>query len=754
MPNVYLLIDLVVSIALLGLGLTVMLKNSKSELNRIFSLFATCISIWILANYVSNDTKVSPHVATVATYILFFFSYGSAIYLLRFAVTLANNIRAKWFLGRAYLPLLLIGLTALTPLVVAGVKLQGGVYGVQFGPLSWLYFTILVSLVFATIYLLVRDIRRSSGDQKARLKVLFLSLCLTLPFLLLAEFILPVSTGWFGLSNIGILPMLILVYGLFYGIVRYRLFELRLVVVRSLAYVITLGVLLAFYGLLSYYLTKLIPRFHNNLEGVLLQIVLIVFVVLAYAPAKNIFNKLTNKLFYRDAYDPQIFLDQLNQALVANIELEKLLKTCSQIIAGNLKAEYCLFSIKEAGPGEVRVMGTIKKSFNESDVAKASRTIPNLDMNVIVTDYLPPGSDKLKSILLNNDISVLVRLVPAPADAKKGQEGLGYVILGQKRSGNAYTSQDVQLLGIIANELVVAIQNSLHFEEIQRFNITLQQKVDDATRKLRRTNQRLEELDETKDDFISMASHQLRTPLTSVKGYLSMVLEGDAGKVNTTQTEMLHQAFSSSQRMVFLITDLLNVSRIKTGKFVIEAKPVDLSKLVEEEVAQLIETAQVKNIKLTYDKPADFPILMLDETKIRQVGMNFIDNAIYYTSSGGHIKVELIDKPTTVELRIIDDGIGVPKAEQHHLFTKFYRATNARKARPDGTGLGLFMAKKVIAAEGGSIIFESKEGQGSTFGFVFSKAKLKLPTQPPNDKENTETEVKANAPTKSLTPVR
>jgi hypothetical protein len=217
MPNVYLLIDLVVSIALLGLGLTVMLKNSKSELNRIFPLFATCISIWILANYVSNDTKVSPHVATVATYILFFFSYGSAIYLLRFAVTLANNIRAKWFLGRAYLPLLLIGLTALTPLVVAGVKLQGGVYGVQFGPLSWLYFTILVSLVFATIYLLVRDIRRSSGDQKARLKVLFLSLCLTLPFLLLAEFILPVSTGWFGLSNIGILPMLILVYGLFYG---------------------------------------------------------------------------------------------------------------------------------------------------------------------------------------------------------------------------------------------------------------------------------------------------------------------------------------------------------------------------------------------------------------------------------------------------------------------------------------------------------------------------------------------------------
>jgi signal transduction histidine kinase len=107
--------------------------------------------------------------------------------------------------------------------------------------------------------------------------------------------------------------------------------------------------------------------------------------------------------------------------------------------------------------------------------------------------------------------------------------------------------------------------------------------------------------------------------------------------------------------------------------------------------------------------------------------MNFMDNAIYYTPVGGHIKVELIDNPNTVELRVSDNGIGVPKSEQHHLFTKFYRATNARKTRPDGTGLGLFMAKKVIAAQGGSIIFESKDGQGSTFGFVFSKAKLKVP---------------------------
>jgi signal transduction histidine kinase len=231
-------------------------------------------------------------------------------------------------------------------------------------------------------------------------------------------------------------------------------------------------------------------------------------------------------------------------------------------------------------------------------------------------------------------------------------------------------------------------------------------------------------LDETKDEFISMASHQLRTPLTSVKGYVSMVLEEDAGKINKQQRKLLDQAFVSSQRMVYLIADLLNVSRLRTGKFVIDAKPTNLADVIEGEVSQLVETAKARDLTLTYHKPKDFPALNLDETKTRQVIMNFVDNAIYYTPSGGHITINLEDKGKSIEYSVVDDGIGVPKTEQHHLFGKFYRAGNAKKARPDGTGLGLFMAKKVIVAQGGAVIFHSEEGKGSTFGFSFPKAKL------------------------------
>lgn len=291
------------------------------------------------------------------------------------------------------------------------------------------------------------------------------------------------------------------------------------------------------------------------------------------------------------------------------------------------------------------------------------------------------------------------------------------MVIGFLQAPDAISSEEEQLFVRLSDAVGVAVDNKLLFEENQHI-----------VNQLQKTNDKLKALDQAKDEFISMASHQLRTPLTSVKGYLSMVLEGDSGKVTPAQKKLLNQAFGSSQRMVYLIADLLNVSRLRTGKFIIEPIPTNLAEVVESELEQLHETAAARGLKLTYKKPKTFPTLMLDETKTRQVIMNFVDNAIYYTPSGGHIDVKITESKDTIEFTVTDDGLGVPKADQHHLFTKFYRAGNARQARPDGTGLGLFMAKKVIVAQGGSILFKSKEGKGSSFGFTFSKAKLKPPT--------------------------
>jgi signal transduction histidine kinase len=331
-----------------------------------------------------------------------------------------------------------------------------------------------------------------------------------------------------------------------------------------------------------------------------------------------------------------------------------------------------------------------------------------------ITQYLSCTVEDIKRLrkLLDINTVYIVKLVAR-------RQIVGLLAIGFNNTTAQLSKYDTILLDHLSESIGVALDNKLLFDENQH-----------VLKQIQESNEKLKALDEAKDDFISMASHQLRTPLTSVKGYISMVVDGDAGEINPQQHKLLSQAFTSSQRMVYIIADLLNVSRLRTGKFIMNPVPVNLAEMVEQEIGQLKDTAASRELKLNYEKPENFPELMLDDTKTRQVIMNFADNAIYYTPANGTIDIILKDNPNSVELRIKDDGIGVPKSEQHHLFTKFYRAGNARKARPDGTGLGLFMAKKIIVAQYGSLIFESKEGKGSTFGFILSKAKLAKPESP------------------------
>ena len=507
-----------------------------------------------------------------------------------------------------------------------------------------------------------------------------------------------------------------------YSIIKYKMFDIRFVVIRATFYTLTtLTLSLLYVAPVIFLVGHVISGYPFHLTAFIFATVVATFCASFFDVFKKWFNKSTTNLFFRDAYEPEQFIADLNSIMVSTYKIDEMLDKYSHAMCDNLKAEYCVFGINSYSNFAQTHYGTTGVQFSAADITRIRTLVSNVHQKVIITDFLQADFTNLKNILIKNDIAVLARIT---ANIDYENEGLGYILLGAKKSGNAYNGRDIRTISVIVDGLVIAIQNALHFEEIQKFNLTLQQKVDTATIQLRRTNAKLEALDETKDDFISMASHQLRTPLTSVKGYLSMVIDGDAGGVTPMQKKMLNQAFMSSQRMVFLIADLLNVSRLKTGKFVIEPVALDLSEMITQEIGQLRETAKLKSIELKYVKPKKYPQLMLDETKTRQVVMNFIDNAIHYTPAGGHITIELIDKPQSAELRVRDDGIGVPKNEQHHLFTKFYRAVNARRERPDGTGLGLFMAKKVVLAQGGAVLFESKEGVGSMFGFTLPKEKL------------------------------
>jgi len=485
-----------------------------------------------------------------------------------------------------------------------------------------------------------------------------------------------------------------------YAVIYHRLFDLRLFVVRAAAYAFTVSLVTIFYLAPAIWVISRVVKVHLTGYELLGLIAISLVLTIVYRYLRRLFDQITNRVFFRNFYDTQDVLDKLSELLVRTIDVTQIEEGSKKILLGALHATSLGYWLNEGA--DKTVTETLQALFKRGD-------------NLVVLDEHEGVANKLAE-LLKEDVALVVRLRTTHGE-------LGYMTIGFKASGQMYSTQDKRLLSTAADEIAISMQNALHFAEIQNFNLTLQERVQKATLELRKTNEKLKALDETKDEFITMASHQLRTPLTSVKGYLSMVLEGDAGKLNAQQEQLLRQSYASSQRMVFLISDLLNLSRLNTGKFVFEPMPVDLPGVVKSEVEQLAETAKSREVQLVYDGPSVLPKLLLDETKIHQVVMNFIDNAIYYTPAGGTITVSLAETPTAVEFRVKDTGIGVPRAVQHKLFTKFYRAANAQRARPDGTGLGLFMAKKVIVGQGGSVIFDSEEGKGSTFGFRFSKAK-------------------------------
>jgi signal transduction histidine kinase len=213
-----------------------------------------------------------------------------------------------------------------------------------------------------------------------------------------------------------------------------------------------------------------------------------------------------------------------------------------------------------------------------------------------------------------------------------------------------------------------------------------------------------------------MATHQLNTPLTVVDGYLTMVNDGVVSEP-AERKDYLEKTLERVRAMKRMVADFLNVSRIETGKFIIDVEPTDFNKIVSEEVNGLGPSAKTKGVLLQLIPPNHpVPLVEIDEQKTRQAIMNLIDNAIYYTPKG-EVKIYLDSDQDHVTLKVVDNGIGVPEKQKDKLFQKFYRADNARNERPNGNGVGLYLVKRVIEDQGGKIIFESAEGKGSTFGF-------------------------------------
>ena len=712
----------VVAFAVALLGAVTLLSNSRRLPNRIFSALCLFASAYTVINYFADH---DPAHALFWVRTTFFLASFMLLDVLQFTGTFPRILISRswrWWLGALST---IVAIASYSPTFIPAVNIHPARADVIPGPAYWSFLAYVAAYLVGSVVLVAVSLKRSGRMDRERTRYVAAGFLLTAIFLVITNLILPLLQGSNPFAYAGSYSLLIFAGLSSYAMIRHRLFDIRLVVARSLAYLMLLGALGTIYGSAIFAVSKVFftgTAVSGSEQAT--YIVLAILVAFTFQPLQRFFEKVTDRIFFRNRYDSQEVLNQLSTVLVTEMNLERILHDALKIICQDLHIGFGQFMIfKEGRIYKVEHLGPLPDRL---------MIVPNLlklDHNILVADELNGG--ERKHIMESHGIRASARL-------RTHDDLVGFLLLGDKLSGDIYSEQDIELIQIAAKELAVAISNARAYEEIQEFNATLQEKVKHATTRLRTANRHLKELDKAKDEFISMASHQLRTPLTTIKGYLSMILEGDTGSITETQREFIQHSFEGSERMVSLISDLLNVSRLSAGRFLIEQKPTDVAAMIADEIRQLMPHATAKNLYLKFEPPKEVaPLVDLDENKTRQVIMNFIDNAIYYTQTGGvTVRLKLHDGVFRVE--VSDTGIGVPDDAKKHLFTKFFRAGNAQNVRPDGTGLGLYLARRVVEDQGGTIIFESSEGHGSTFGFELpvkgSPAHATAPAPKPEEK--------------------
>ena len=235
-------------------------------------------------------------------------------------------------------------------------------------------------------------------------------------------------------------------------------------------------------------------------------------------------------------------------------------------------------------------------------------------------------------------------------------------------------------------------------------------------RDLLQKNTQLKELDKIKTEFISVAAHQLRTPLSALKWTLGLLIDEHTENLTTEQRSLLMKGFGSNERIIKLINEMLVVTRIESGKIKLTFTPIHIEDLIESVVLDFAGQAHVRKIALSFDRPKErLPFISADSEQVRNVIQNLIENSVRYTPEGGSIRLSASAEGHMIKMTVADTGIGIPAKQQSSIFNKFFRADNATRHRADGSGLGLFIAKSIAEKHGGQLTFESIEGNGSTF---------------------------------------
>ncbi|MBT4277285.1 GAF domain-containing sensor histidine kinase [Candidatus Falkowbacteria bacterium] len=517
-----------------------------------------------------------------------------------------------------------------------------------------------------------------------------------------------------------------------YAITRYRLMDIR-VVIRKGAVIFSALVILIAVSAPSVLLVGRLINYDINLFIFFIAIAIFSLCVLAFIPLKNLLEKFFNKYFFASLYTEENILRDLIRKIPEVLNIQQLIDLIVDNTQKALQIEkLSLWSV------DLRKNEFIPLKLVGCKKDERLQFIKNKSLTKYLSKFPEPLvlqeiDEKIKQSIDQQEIKCLLNIkkssngsgleIILPLVVKK--DLIGIIFLGPKIDNAAYSNQDINVLRIISNQSAVALENASLYRETQMFGEKMKEEVRKATAKLRKMNKQLKKLDKAKSEFISIASHQLRTPITAIRGYLSMILEGDYGRLTKGPSEALRKVGKSSDRMAGLVEDLLNISRIESGRMVFTFQKSNLENFTKNIIEEFKPMVKEKGLKLKYLCFKNMPEVNIDETKIKEVVSNLIDNAIKYTEKGNvtlELKTIIENKKKYALISVSDTGMGVEKEDLSSIFQKFRRGKKVTLVHTEGLGLGMYFSRKVVEAHKGKIWVESEgTGKGSTF---FVKLKI------------------------------
>lgn len=726
---------IVVAILNVFLAAVIYFRNKRSEINLSFSAFAFSVGLW---SFVIASYRISQNL-------------GTAMFLMRSSYIVALAIGASFFYFSLVFPIknrsynfvkVILSFFFFGFIVVAFIPnlltkyIIVHLWGkeVVLGWSGYLLFTLFfVSTFVVGLIILWKKFFTNSGIVKKQL--LFIALSVSIAGLFGILFNLFFASPF--LQNFkyiwaGPLFTTVIVGAITYAIIRHRLLDIRLFVIRSILYTLTVIMVGGLFTLIVFSLGENILG--STFWGVIIGSVII---SLGLEPLLHFLRRVTDQYFFQEKYNYQKTLKELVESMTKIIDLQNLLDTTTATIKGALRIEriaIVLWDEDNSLPLEVKQVG-----FSVPLDTHFSKKKPLVQHLASTKDELVAGELEIEmergrlnmpmaraqSIvreMRNLDIAVCFPII-------SNDNLIGILALGNKQSGDVFSDDDIKLLNTFSYQAGIAIVNARLYQEVKDFNAKLQEKIDRATEHLRKKNEelhkaniKLKELDQAKSDFLSLASHQLRAPLSITKGYVSMILEGTYGACPQEMIDPLEMVYNGNERLVKFVNNLLDVSRMESGRLEYIFKEVDLAEMASSVVKELKLAADKKDLYLDLKIDNSVPKIQADDEKLRQVVMNLVDNAIKYTAKGG-VSVNLKhgknkEGKNGLIFSVTDTGRGMEENDKASLFQKFSRGKGISRIHTEGTGLGLYVAAKIVEAHHGIIWADSPgKDQGSTFAF-------------------------------------